>query len=198
MPTWPCRSQFCEDLIRLNNLAAQGLARWHLSPGMGFGDPTTWWQTPKARPAPHEGIDLCRFERHDGSIRNIPLPLQVPAILAGEIVRVFDDFLGQTIWVRHFEPDEHGNHLCSLYGHVQPDADCGPGTPCVAGQRLAQVSARPGGASPVPPHLHLSLAWLPEQLLTKPLDWPTLSQSPAVRLIDPVNFLNPALLGGNL
>ena len=55
--------------------------------GMEFGATHAWWGQRKARPRPHEGIDIL-FE---GVVRPIE---------DGRIVALFDDFLGRTAVVQ--------------------------------------------------------------------------------------------------
>ena len=174
---------FYSGLLNLNHLAKK-FAGWLFLPGMRFTDTEAWWKnTP--RQTPHEGIDLLFFADRAGLRRELPPQALVPPLWDGEVVALFDDFLGSTVVVRHPVMDGQGWRLISLYAHVRPRAGCGEQVS--TGEPLAVVAAETMRGSSTPPaHLHLSLGWLAPGWPAAEIRWPTLWANPGFRLIDPL------------
>ena len=181
-------SSFFHAFFNLNHLAAEGTG-WFFLPGMCFADTQAWWKD-GPRQSPHEGIDLLFFTDQSGQRRELPEQALVPPLWDGEVVAVFEDFLGSTVAVRHPVMDGQGWRLVSLYAHVRPLVECG-----------AQVSARAPlaavafgkvrGSSAPPDHLHLSLGWLAPGWPVTELVWPALWNNPGIRLIEPISLIQP-------
>jgi hypothetical protein len=181
-------SQFTSTFLNLNHLA-EAYTGWHLLPGMLFQDTEVWWK-PGPRQTPHEGIDLLFLADRDGQRRDIPPEALIPPLWNGEVIAVFEDFLGSTVAVRHPVMDGQGWRLISLYGHVRPLVECG--AQVSAKDPLAEVACgKVRGASAPPDHLHLSLGWLAPGWSVAKLGWPTLWTNPGIRLIDPLPLVQP-------
>ncbi|MHB1227514.1 MAG: hypothetical protein ACYC0O_08330 [Desulfurivibrionaceae bacterium] len=181
-------SSFFRTFLNLNHLADEGTG-WFFLPGMCFEETQAWWKD-GSRQSPHEGIDLLFFRDQSGQRRELPQQALVPPLWDGEVVAVFEDFLGSTVAVRHPIMDRQGWRLISLYGHVRPLV--GYGAQVSAGAPLAAVAGgKARGPSAPPDHLHLSLGWLAPGWRTTELGWPTLWTSPGIRLIDPFPLIQP-------
>lgn len=181
-------SQFFSRFLDLNHLG-KDLAGWLLLPGMRFKDTRAWWKD-GPRQSPHEGIDLLFLAEGSGERRELPEQILVPPLWDGEVVAVFEDFLGSTVAVRHPVMDGQGWRLLSLYGHIRPLA--GYGAQVAAGEPLARVAGGKVRVRSAPPdHLHLSLGWLAPGWSATELDWPTLWTNPGIRLIDPLPLVQP-------
>lgn len=181
-------SNFSQTILRLNQVA-ETFSGWFFRDGMGFGETSAWWK-PGERLTPHEGIDLLFFVNQQGETRQLPDGAVVPAAWEGMVTAVFDDFLGSTVMLGHGITDDRGWRLHGIYSHTRPLV--GLGEKVLTGQAVATVTEDGATRSKTPPsHLHLSLAWLHPELAPTSLDWPAISGSPMVRLVDPA-----CLLGG--
>lgn len=181
-------SQFFTHILNLNHLA-EACTDWHFLPGMLFEDTQAWWK-PGPRQTPHEGIDLLFLTDRDGQRQELPEQALVPPLWDGEVIAVFDDFLGSTVVMRHPVMDGQGWRLISLYGHVRSLVECGEEVR--ARESLAEVACgKARGASAPPDHLHLSLGWLAPGWSVAELNWPGLWSNPGIRLIDPLPLIQP-------
>jgi len=181
-------SQFFSTLLNLNPLA-EACAGWRFLPGMLFQDTEAWWKA-GSRQSPHEGIDLLFLTDRNEQRRELPEQTMVPPLWDGEVIAVFEDFLGSTVAVRHPIMDGQGWRLISLYGHVQPLVGCG--AQVSAEEPLAAVaSGKVRGASAPPDHLHLSVGWLAPGWRATELEWPSLWRNPGIVLIDPLPLIQP-------
>ena len=181
-------SQFFSTFLNLNHLADEGTG-WLFLPGMRFEDTQAWWKD-GPRQSPHEGLDLLYLADSSGQRQELPKQALIPPLWDGEVIAVFEDFLGSTVAVRHPVMDGQGWRLISLYGHVRPLVECG--TQVSAGDPLAEVAyGKARGASAPPNHLHLSLAWLAPGWPVAELSWPSLWSNPGIRLIDPLPLVQP-------
>ena len=183
------KSEFFDYLLASNGPALAGFKNWFFQPGMAFNSGQTWWGEKQRRSCPHEGIDLCCFEDSRGQLRQVGPDLRIPATWAGKIIKLARDFLGQSIYLGHEILAADGRQLCTAYGHTRPLASLEVGQPVAAGAIIAALAAAPGKKTRVPPHLHLSLAWIPVALDPDRLDWQNLGRDPAITLIDPLSVL---------
>jgi hypothetical protein len=181
-------SQFTSTLLNLNHLA-EACTGWLYLPGMLFNEKQAWWKE-GTRQNPHEGIDLLFLADSSGQRQELPKQALIPPLCDGEVIAVFEDFLGSTLAVRHPIMDGQGWRLISLYGHVRPLVGCG--AQVSAKEPLAEVATgKARGASAPPDHLHLSLGWLAPGWSVAELNWPTLWTNPGIRLIDPLPLIQP-------
>ena len=181
-------SSFFRTFLNLNHLADEGTG-WLFLPGMRFEETQAWWKD-GPRQSPHEGVDLLFFTDQSGQRQELPPQALVPPLWDGEVIAVFEDFLGSTVAVLHPVMDGQGWRLISLYGHVRPLMECG--AQVSAGAPLATVAfGKVRGSSAPPDHLHLSLGWLAPGWSATELGWPTLWSNPGIRLIDPLPLIQP-------
>lgn len=181
-------SPFFRNFLLCNNLTEE-CADWLFLPGMCFQNTQAWWKK-GPRQSPHEGIDLLFLADRDGQRRELPKQALIPPLWDGEVIAVFEDFLGSTVAVLHPVMDRQGWRLISLYGHVRPLVKCGEEVS--AKEPLAEVACDTArGASAPPDHLHLSLGWLAPGWSVAELNWPGLWSNPGIRLIDPLPWIQP-------
>ncbi|MBA3004959.1 MAG: hypothetical protein FP813_14095 [Desulfurivibrio sp.] len=181
-------SQFTSTFLSLNHVA-EACTGWHFLPGMLFNETQAWWKK-GTRQTPHEGIDLLFLADRDGQRRELPEQGLIPPLWDGEVIAMFDDFLGSTVVVRHSVMDGQGWRLVSLYGHVHPLVECG--AQISADEPLAAVATgKVRGSSAPPDHLHLSVGWLAPGWRATELEWPSLWRNPGIVLIDPLPWVQP-------
>jgi hypothetical protein len=112
----------------------------------------------------------------------------VPALLSGQMVHFHRDFLGETIYIQHPEMRHKGTVLHTLYGHLQPGSASLHPFVFKKGQELGAISFPPQ-SNAVPAHLHISCAWIEEDLPLNGLNWGTLAANSGAVFIDPLPFL---------
>jgi len=180
-------SSFNRHINAINQLHPE-LACWNFRDGMSFADKSKWWGEGGERPTPHEGLDLIFFEDIYGACRQVDLGMLFPPLFAGEVVAVFDDFLGESILLRHRDIIEKGATLYTIYGHTRPLAGVVPGRFIEDGTPMARVS-QVDDTSTVAAHLHLSLCSILPGHEDDACDWRTISGSRHITLLDPYPFI---------
>ncbi|MFA5160002.1 MAG: hypothetical protein WC484_05795, partial [Candidatus Omnitrophota bacterium] len=153
-----------------------GFTEWVLKPGMEFRGGEQWWNG-KPRVSEHKGVDLYSYSDAQGQERTVKAGLVVPAFLKGEVVKIFNDFIGQTIVLRHPVTDEKGRMLCSIVAHVDPlvsEKDQVERHKSIA--KIADASKKEKVNAPS--HLHLSMAWIPKDFNFDEINWSTMSKLP--------------------
>ncbi|MFC1523618.1 peptidoglycan DD-metalloendopeptidase family protein [Thermodesulfobacteriota bacterium] len=115
----------------------------------------------------------------------------IPVIMDGVVARVIDDFLGKTIFVRHGLHEQTIRRLYTIYAHVEPRPDIKQGAEVAAGGILGEISPGKRTVSACPPHLHLSVALIDDQVRSGELNWQFIGASEWVELLDPLAFFPP-------
>ncbi len=162
------RSCFCRRLAAVNHLAFR---EWIFTPGMLFGSSDTWWGSRTARNTPHEGLDLYAYRSSSGSSLTLEPGTLVPLLYDGQIVRIVDDFLGSTVFVRHPGHEENSREFYSMYGHVRQEKVLSQGMHISEGEVICSIASSRKKTSTVPPHLHLSVALVSKTVSPERLDW---------------------------
>ena len=175
-----------------NDFHTYGFKEWIFYPGMLFQDREAWWTDNGFRPAPHEGIDLCFYRDNEGQVRRIGNGTKIPVMYTGEIVRIHDDFLGKSIYVKHRINDKSGNDLHTIYGHTIPCNHHDTGKRVHEGDIIAEIAAIPEN-SKILPHIHITMAWIPETLFGKKLNWETIGNPHLVTLCNPLEYIDSRL-----
>ncbi len=184
------KSAFNSFFIKQNNdLNAHGLKEWIFYPGMLFHDTEAWWSDDGIRPTPHEGIDFCFYRDGTGQVRQIYSGTKIPVTYTGDIVHIHDDFIGKSIYVKHGINNKRGNVLHTIYGHTIPQNHCVTGKRVHEGDIIAKVAAVSKN-SKVLPHIHITMAWIPESLPCKKLNWDTIWTSKSVTLCNPLEHID--------
>jgi murein DD-endopeptidase MepM/ murein hydrolase activator NlpD len=175
-----------EFMLEHNRPRMDGFQRWVFHPGMMFQALEKWWGDQGLRAVPHEGLDLYSFEEALGRVQTVDEQTQIPAAFAGRVVKIDRDFLGKSIYISHALYTDNGRQLLSAVGHTIPREGLKPGQQVVAGEIIAAVSGFSGQKSKLPPHLHLTFAWVPKDVRADQLTWKNLGHDPGIRLIDPL------------
>ena len=172
-----------------NDFHAYGFREWIFYPGMLFQDREAWWTDNGFRPAPHEGIDLCFYRDNTGQVRRIGNGVKIPVMYTGDIVHIHDDFLGKSIYVKHSIKDKSGNALHTIYGHTVPGKHQNTGKRVREGDIIAEIAALSEN-SKILPHIHITMAWIPETLSCKKLNWETIGNPRLVTLCNPLEYID--------
>lgn len=188
-PSPNLKSPFSQYLVVLNRPHLDNFQKWLFLPGMLFNSLEKWWGDHGSRLTPHEGLDLCRFQEVSGNQRTLDRHTKIPAAFAGEIVKIHRDFLGQSIFIRHEIFDGRGRSLYSAYGHTKP-RNIEVGSQVAEGAALATISDPASRKLAVPPHVHLTFAWLPSNIDIKDLNWDNIGKNSDITLIDPLTVLD--------
>lgn len=178
-----------ESFALVNRLSVAAWEKWLLLPGMLFAASEKWWDENRPRQHPHEGIDLCFFVSDQGAIAQLLPAVSVPVALSGRVRAIGRDFLGESIFVSHDMEDGRGRTLFSVYGHTSPITGLRPGNFVAKGDIIATLAPTSRKEKSPPPHLHLSLIWLPELHDPGALDWRMLASLKEARFEDPLPLL---------
>lgn len=190
-PAPEIHSRFMEFMLERNRPRMDGFQRWIFHPGMLFQAQEQWWGDQGLRAVPHEGLDLYSFEAAGGRVITVDHQTHIPAAFAGQVVKIDRDFLGKSIYIIHAISTGGGRQLLSAVGHTVPREGLKAGQPVAAGEIIATVSGFPGPKSNLPPHLHLTFAWVPKDFRLDQLTWENLGRDPGITLSDPL----PVILG---
>jgi hypothetical protein len=194
-PTSEIHSQFMEFMLERNRPRMDGFQGWIFHPGMLFRAREKWWGDQGPRAVPHEGLDLYSFEAAGGRAQTVDHQTQIPAAFAGQVVKIDRDFLGKSIYISHAIYTAGGRQLLSTVGHTLPRDGLQTGQHVAAGEVIAMVAGFIGKKTNLPPHLHLTFAWVPKDFRLDQLTWNNLGHDPGIRLIDPLTVISP-LTGG--
>jgi hypothetical protein len=184
-------SRFMEFLVARNHSRMDGFRRWMFQPGMGFQSSEKWWGDRGRRAAPHEGLDLAIYEAASGTVKTMDQYIQIPAAFFGRIVKIVPDFLGKSIFMLHEIYQAEGMRLWSAFGHTVPAASLVIGQDIEAGEIIGTIAAPAGLKPTLPPHLHLTFAWVPVDVSPDLLTWKNLGRDPGITLIDPLAVILP-------
>ena len=139
-----------------------GFDSWIFHPGMLFGDRIEWWGDRNRRRTEHEGLDFVEGRRADGQICSVAEGMRIRAMAPGEVVSILQDFLRQTVVIRHTAvTNETGSVFHTLYSHIQPETGL-LGKGISKGQVLGQLGK--DASYGAPPHFHLAAAWIPQSI----------------------------------
>ena len=162
------KSTFAANLVQHNLPDIPGFRWWGFQPGMLFDAMDAWWGHRDRRTRPHEGLDLCLYVDGKGESHALGSSFRIPAIYEGQVVKVGDDFLGKSIYVRHALRDDSGNVLFSVYGHTIPAAGTDIDVAVAEGDVIGRIADTSSKDTTPPPHLHVSVVWAPPSLPVPP------------------------------
>ncbi|MCI5221715.1 MAG: hypothetical protein D3924_03310 [Candidatus Electrothrix sp. AR4] len=165
---------------------AAGFQEWLWQPGMRFQDDRLWWGASKRRVEPHEGVDLACYTNQQGRSYRLVPGLRIPALFAGRVAQLHQDFLAWSLYLRHDQFTRDKAVLHTVYGHVRPkrqDALNCLGEEVAVGETVALLAEY--SRSHIPLHLHFTAAWIPNSIAPHRFDWRLLSEHRQVVLLDP-------------
>jgi hypothetical protein len=189
-PSPELQSKFMEFMLEHNRPRMDGFQRWVFHPGMLFQSQEKWWGDQGLRTVPHEGLDLYSFEAAGGKVQTVDQQTQIPAAFGGQVIKIDRDFLGKSIYISHAIFTGGGRQLLSAVGHTIPREGVQTGQQVVAGEVIASVAGVPGKQSNLPPHVHLTFAWVPKDVGVDQLTWKNLGHDPGITLIDPLAVIS--------
>lgn len=182
----PFSGRFFNYLLSANRPRLDDFMHWLFHPGMLFQARQQWWGNEQERSVPHEGLDLCWFEDEAGNRLALDHTTMIPAPFTGTVVKISRDFLGQSIFLAHDMELNCGRRLYTTFGHTSPVASLAEGQSVAEAEIIASV-ANPGNRkTTVPPHLHLTLAWIPRAAGYEQLTWEYMGTSPKITLLNPL------------
>jgi hypothetical protein len=190
-PAPEIHSRFMEFMLEHNRPRMDGFQRWIFHAGMRFQALEKWWGDQGLRAVPHEGLDLYSFETTGGRVKTVDQQTRIPAAFAGQVVKIDRDFLGKSIYIRHAMYTAGGRQLLSAVGHTLPGDGLQTGQQVAAGEIIAAVAGFPGKKTNLPPHVHLTFAWVPAGFSLDQMAWEHLGHDPGIRLIDPLLVISP-------
>ncbi len=183
------KTYFAEDLININDLKKKGFKEWIFYPNMLFNSTHKWWGSKSKRKSRHEGLDIALFRCNDGGIYSLEKGTKIPVIYDDTIIKIADDFLGESIFAWHDIFDNRGNQLFTIYGHTKPVDSLQTGKFMNKGSVIATISDKEKGKSTVPPYLHISITWIPESFPHEFLGWDEIGKNDSIILIDPLEVI---------
>ena len=184
----PAAGLFGSSLVQCNRLREIGFEKWLFYPGMLFSSVEKWWGDRGTRPTAHEGLDICLYRTKDGQICRLTPDTMIPAMYDGRVVRLDDDFLGKSVYVRHEAYDDEGRPFFTIYGHIVPADHIRVGVSLRQGEIFATISAFEKKKVRILPHLHLSVARIPESFPCENLNWSVLGEQEQISLLDPLKL----------
>lgn len=184
------KSRFTEIFIHHNAIGKFGFMEWVFYPGMLFHSQYKWWEKGGMRQRPHEGLDFCFYRDMAGQNHSLNEKTKIPVMYEGEIVGIHNDFLGKSLFMRHNIFDDCGNGLHTIYGHTSPCRGVDIGRVFREGETIAVVTEAKKKDTQIPPHLHISVAWLPKSFPYNRLSWEAMGDRSVVTFCDPLEFID--------
>jgi hypothetical protein len=183
----PHASRLFNELLKsYNNLDKLGFQEWIFHPAMLFGSNRKWWGDLGKRDRPHEGLDICRYWTEEKEIRYLGEKTKVPVIFEGRVVKVCNDFLGESLFISHGTFERNGSLLYTIYGHIKPSSRLVPGHRLIGGDIIGTIADARKSSRTIPPHLHVSVAWIPHTVSAQELHWRIIRDLAEVILVDPL------------
>ncbi|QTA88460.1 M23 family metallopeptidase [Desulfonema magnum] len=182
------KTKFTEYMVTYNRLDETGFREWFFYPGMAFNSPEKWWGNGGYRHSPHEGTDICFYKNRNNKRLRLDKTAKIPAMYDGEVVRIGDDFLGKSVYMRHEICDGRGRQLYTIYGHTTPCHHLHSGSVVKEGEVIATISDHKKKVK-ILPHLHISVAWVPVSYPCEKLDWSTISNTDVITLVNPMEVI---------
>jgi hypothetical protein len=190
------RTQFTQSIVRANALDKSGFKVWFFRPGMLFNSLDKWWGDHGERDKPHEGLDICLYKDRQDRILCLDGKTKIPAMVDGVVVRIFNDFLGKSLIVKHDLPKNDSGRFYTIYGHTNPLAGLHVGNIVKGGDIIATLVDPIDSKHNILPHLHISLGWASKYISYDQLDWETIGSRNTLTLLDPLHVIGeyyPAL-----
>jgi murein DD-endopeptidase MepM/ murein hydrolase activator NlpD len=187
----PKVSPFTTYFIQANGLEKKSFKKWVFRPGMQFGSRDKWWGDLGNRGSEHEGLDFYLYKDGEDNLNQLTEMTRVPAMYSGKVVGFINDFLGESVILKHEFHENRSHHFCTLYAHTRRFPGLGVGEKIKKGDVIATVADTRRSKAGVPPHLHISAAWMIHGISYEKLDWATMGRRSDVLLIDPLTLIIP-------
>jgi len=184
------KSQFTQFVVRENALDKLGFQEWIFYPGMLFNAMDKWWGNQEKRDKPHEGLDLCFYRDCEDKMLRLDEKTKIPVLYDGTVVRVMDDFIGKSVMVEHRPLDSDYPRLCTIYGHTNLSNGLHVGRIVKAGDIVANLARPNKSQRNIPPHLHISVGWISQNISYENLYWETMDTLKELRWVDPLGVIH--------
>lgn len=179
-------AEYLQSIVRINRLDSGENNAWMFHPGMLFYSMDKWWGDYRFRATRHEGIDICYYGASGSPrLRGIRAGSLVPAMADGEVLHICNDFLGQTIIIRHQEAGDTPWPVVICYAHILPEQSLRIGDTVKKEALVARVIDTVKNPL-LPPHLHISCFEILSDILPSKWDWSLFTDNSKVRMISPV------------
>lgn len=185
----PVSGSFHRQFLLANNLHSPGFEQWVFHPAMLFGSLYKWWGDLGRRERPHEGLDMFLYRTKDGSIHPVTAGMKIPAAFEGQVEKVIRDFLAESVFVSHQAHDSKESRLYTMYAHIRPGNGIAAGKKLGEGDIIGVIADTTNSAVVIPPHLHLSVAWVPLAMPASELRWQTMTQVAGLVFLDPLRII---------
>ncbi|MFC2069377.1 hypothetical protein ACFLTP_10295 [Chloroflexota bacterium] len=189
MDRFPVSKSFKERLVGCNSQDDTEFEEWLFHPAMMFGSWHKWWGDMGNRDKPHEGLDLYFYRTKKRHIHYLDRKTKVPVIFKGQVMKVDDDFLGESLFVSHDHYDNDGSQLYTIYSHIKSCGRMCLGEGLEENDIIGTIADTKKSVGVVPPHLHVSVVWVPKSVRSRELGWEIISSHTEVTLIDPLRVI---------
>lgn len=180
-------SDFETMLIALNQDRLSNLSSWVFDRGMLFQGIEKWWKKGEIRPRPHEGLDICFFKDENGNLQSLNENTIIPAPYDGTVVCIKEDFIGTSLFV--VTDIRSDRPLLWALGHMRVGSGISEGMRLKKSMPLGTLSPVLKRGFGLRSHLHISVGFLKTWEILKTIDWPKLSESTHIELLDPLPLL---------
>jgi hypothetical protein len=180
---------FQERLNYYNNLDKLGFREWVFYPDMLFDSSYKWWGSRGKREKRHEGLDLCLYRNKQGHIHYIEQSFKIPVLFDGQVVKIEDDFLGESVFIGHSIYNSDRSQLYTIYGHIKHSVYIHSGDKVSGGDVIGVLADIRKSDTVVPHHLHLSIAWIKDNIKPEEIGWQMMGDSTRVVLSDPLHMI---------
>lgn len=137
----------------------------------------------------HEGLDLCLYRTEEGDIHNIKENTKIPVLFEGQVVKIDEDFLGESVFIRHSIYDSNGMQFYTIYGHIEHSVHICPGEKLNEGDVIGIITNTKKNRGVIPQHLHISVAWVKNTIRQQELGWQMMGDTERVVLLDPLHVI---------
>ncbi len=184
---------YLDEICKINRLdiPGKGLCQWVFHHGMLFSSPHKWWLDPNTtepalRSTLHEGVDILMYINSSKCIEKLNPGALVPSAADGRIINICDDFLGQSIVVRHNISHCQKLDLIFVYAHVSPVHTIKADIDISKGDIIASIAPEKSNQGTPSPHLHLSIIEVPKNIAHPKLNWSLFAGTRSE-----INLINP-------
>ena len=184
------KTGFTKFFVRENALEEKGFKEWVFCSGMLFNALDKWWGNEGKRDWPHEGLDLCLYRDRRDKVLSLHGKMKIPVMYDGIVVRIINDFLGQSVIIEHGFDNSDNGRFYTIYGHTNPCSGVQVGRIVKQGDVIATLADPIKSKAGLLPHLHVSLGWTSEVVAYDKLDWETIGASNTLALLDPLHIID--------
>jgi len=182
---------YLDTIALVNNLKVSRPSVWYFYPGMLFRSSRKWWADFGTRHALHEGLDIVMYRNRDGRIAWLDTSINIPAMTAGNVINVCDDFLGQSVIIENESNFRNDARIVTVYSHMNVPKHLFPGKSVSTGESLGRIADTSGRKSGIPCHLHISIMEIKREIPDHMIKWNLMGNPDPdlVKIFNPVDFL---------